>query len=233
MGSEGKMNIDKIAERIIKAESVKYPRTPHLPWSEGMSDDDIILDNYDLFEGKDVVVTEKLDGENTTLSFERVHARSLDSKSHPSRNWVKTLWSTMRYDIPENMRICGENIYAKHSIAYDALPSFFLVFAIFDGGTCLSWAETETWCQMFGLHHVPVLYKGKWEQSKIMRCYTGESKCGGLQEGYVVRNASSFPYASFNNNIAKFVRKGHVQTSEHWMLQKMVPNKLIKVEIPE
>lgn len=36
-----------------------------------------------------VVITEKMDGENTTLYRDGLHARSLDSRHHPSRNWVK------------------------------------------------------------------------------------------------------------------------------------------------
>ena len=45
----------------------KYPRTPHLPWSPGASDDDVRVADTAMSEGREVVVTEKLDGENTTL----------------------------------------------------------------------------------------------------------------------------------------------------------------------
>lgn len=225
----------RIAKDVLSEDSEetkkKYPRTPHLPWSEGATDDDIHIKNYDMFLGRDVVVTEKLDGENTTLSFDKVHARSTDSPmSHPSRSLVKSMWAQMRYDIPPNMRIVGENVYAKHSIAYDQLPAFFIVFAIFEGNTCLSWSDTMDWCQLFGFEHVPILYRGPWEESKIMQCYTKQSKCGGIQEGYVVRNEGSFSASQFHKNVAKFVRAGHVGTSDHWMLEKVIPNKL-KVQI--
>jgi len=36
----------------------KYPRTFHLPWSEGATSDDKTLDNVDHFEGKRVIITE-------------------------------------------------------------------------------------------------------------------------------------------------------------------------------
>jgi hypothetical protein len=36
------------------------------------------------------------------------------------------------------------------------------------------------------------------------------------KEGYVVRLASSFKFDDFNKSVAKFVRKNHVQTNEHW-----------------
>ena len=42
---------------------VKYPRTWHLPWSEGKTKDDRTLSDCKQFEGREVVVTEKMDGE--------------------------------------------------------------------------------------------------------------------------------------------------------------------------
>ena len=65
---------------------VKYPRTAHLPWSPGATADDIYQGKLSSFEGKYVVVTEKMDGENTTLYRDYMHARSVDSRFHPSRN---------------------------------------------------------------------------------------------------------------------------------------------------
>jgi len=46
----------------------KYPRTPHLPWSPGRFQEDVILADSTQFMRKTVVVTEKMDGENTTSS---------------------------------------------------------------------------------------------------------------------------------------------------------------------
>lgn len=62
-----------------------YPRTPHLPWSPGASADDVRVADLSGFAGIEVVVTEKLDGENTTLYPDGLHARSLDSAHHPAR----------------------------------------------------------------------------------------------------------------------------------------------------
>ena len=42
---------------------MKYPRSFHLPWSRGYTDDDKVARNVNHFIGKEVVVTEKLDGE--------------------------------------------------------------------------------------------------------------------------------------------------------------------------
>lgn len=67
----------------------KYPRTAHLPWSPGVSDDDLLLESLDLFVDQEVVTTEKLDGENTTLYPEGLHSYSIDSRHHPSRDWSR------------------------------------------------------------------------------------------------------------------------------------------------
>lgn len=199
----------------------KYPRTFHLPWSEGATDDDKTLSSVDHFSGVEVVVTEKMDGENTTIYPDgHVHARSIDSGNHPSRNWVKSLAGRIAHQIPEGWRICGENLYAKHSIEYRDLSSYFLVFSIWEGDKALSWEETVAYAEMLGLNMVPTLYKGVWDEKKIRALWTGTG------EGYVVRKAESFIRAEFSTSIAKFVRRNHVQTEAHWMHQSMIVNGL-------
>lgn len=45
----------------------KYGRTFHLPISRGATSDDKIMSSLDGLEVHDLVVTEKMDGENTTI----------------------------------------------------------------------------------------------------------------------------------------------------------------------
>ena len=56
----------------------KYPRTFHLPFSKGSTSDDKFLKDYSNFENKDIIVTLKMDGENTTMYNDHIHARSLE-----------------------------------------------------------------------------------------------------------------------------------------------------------
>jgi hypothetical protein len=203
----------------------KYPRTLHLPWSQGISNDDKVLDSIEHFVGKEVVVTEKLDGENTTMYLDHIHARSLDSKHHQSRTWIKAEHSRIQYDIPENWRLCGENIYAKHSIHYKGLTAYFYLFGIYnDQDDCLSWEDTVEYAKLFSLETAPVLYRGIWGEEKIKACWTGKSVFDADQEGYVVRVAEAFCYNDFSKYVAKYVRKNHVQTSTHWLEEEVVPN---------
>jgi len=212
---------------FMESESQKYPRTFHLPWSREITDDDRVLQDIVQFSGKKVVVTEKMDGENCTMYRDDIHARSLDSGHHASRSWVKMKHGTIRGEIPEGWRICGENIYAVHSIKYAALPSYFLVFSIWDEKNhCLDWGATKEWCQLLDLKTVPELYVGEWDEKAIRDLFTGTSKMGGEQEGYVVRTYEGFPFESFKDHVAKFVRKGHVKTDQFWMSKPVEPNKL-------
>jgi len=207
---------------------VKYPRTFHLPWSPGLTNDDRVMANPEqYFNGKEVVVTVKSDGENTTMYRDYLHARSLEYAPHPSRSWVKALHGRMGYDIPEGWRVCGENVYAKHSIHYHNLRDWFLVFSLWnERNVCLSWDDTVEWAAMLGLTMVPMLWRGVWADEEQVRGLYQPTFEGDPCEGYVVRLAGSFHYREFRRSAAKYVRKGHVATQAFWMQQKMEVNGL-------
>jgi len=212
---------------------VKYPRTYHFPWSENLQNDDRMMDDVSNFIGKEVIVTIKKDGENTSCYFDGyVHARSIDSSNHPSRNYIKNILGSVYYELPEGWRICAENVYAKHSIKYMNLDSYLLVFSIWnEKNQCLSWDETVEWCELLGLKTVQPIYCGIWDEAKIKGLwetikhgYDGEQ----FEEGYVVRVTDSFNYGEFRKCVGKFVRKDHVQTHAFWLKQKLEPNELKK-----
>jgi hypothetical protein len=205
----------------------KYKRTYHLPWSPGTTSDDKIMHDITPLLGKTVVITEKMDGENTNMYSDRIHARSIDSKDHDSRHWVKGLWGSIKNEIPDGWRICGENLYAKHSLYYEELPTYFMVFSIWNElNECLSWDETVSICGMLNLVHVPVIDIITFDEGYLRKLSNNLDLT--KTEGYVVCNIESFGYDEFGDNVAKWVRAKHVTTDEHWMFQQIVPNKLIK-----
>jgi hypothetical protein len=165
-----------------------------------------------------------MDGENTTLYRDGLHARSTVYSPHPGRSWVRSLHAAIKHHIPENWRICGENVYARHSIRYEDLESFFLVFSIWEGDVCLSWDDTLEWSAILGLCTVPMLFEGSWDLEFVENFSStlDEQK----QEGYVVRLADSFESSEFSTSVCKWVRADHVQTEEHWMRKTVVPNGL-------
>lgn len=208
----------------------KYPKTPHVPWSPGATNDDKIIQDLSPFEGKHVVVTLKMDGEATTMYPDHIHARSIDSRDHPSRHWVKALHSSIKHTMPEGLRICGENLFAKHSIYYDDLPSYFMAYSVWSPKECLDWHSTLFWTNKFNLEVVPVLWQGDWSykcnMEELLTALFEPYK--DTHEGYVVRTYEEFKYEDFGLYVAKYVRANHVQTDKHWLNKPIVKNNLLK-----
>ncbi|WP_261318911.1 RNA ligase family protein [Rhizobium leguminosarum] len=120
----------------------KYGRTFHLPISRGATSDDKIMSSLDGLKVDYLVVTEKMDGENTTIHSGGSHARSPDSRYHPSRDWLKAFGAGISPQLADEERIIGENLYARHSIAHQALPSCLLGFAWIVGDEVQPWDTT-------------------------------------------------------------------------------------------
>lgn len=226
---KGELFFDISVQKILKlgnvlhlfVDYIKYPRTYHLPWSLSITKNDRIMPTTKDLKGKEIVVLEKMDGENTTLYNNHIHARSINSNNHISRNWVKNFHSKFAHDIPKGWRICGENLHYKKSIYYDKLQSFFLGFSMWNNNVCLSWNETTEWFDLLDIKSVPVIYKGIYENF-IDKQTINEDIC----EGYVIRVTNSFSIRNFNTHVGKYVRKDHVQTHGHWMRNRIVQNKL-------
>ena len=196
---------------------VKYPRTWHVPWSPGFTKDDCVMTDTSQWDGMEVVITEKMDGENTTFYRDGMHARSLDYEPHVSRDRVRAIWAKVGYEIPEGWRVCGENLAATHSIKYLDLPDYFLVYSIWIQQTCLSWDDTLMYAELLGLQTVPVMYRGLWDETMIRGLKIDPEK----HEGYVVRPTGEFHFRQFRHMVGKYVRPSHVQTHGHWMRMRL------------
>lgn len=167
----------------------------------------------------------------STLAKDFYHARSitdgaLTPKQAWSREWIKSLWGSIRYELPDDMRIHGENLYAEHSIRYENLPSYFFVFGISNHTEFLSWDEILEWCELLNLEHVPVIYEGAWNENIICSLWPFSSDFAEMPEGYVLRVREAFLIDDFQKSVAKFVRKNHVQTDETWFKGEWLSNKL-------
>lgn len=221
--------VQKILEKgdVLKqfVEYVKYPRTPHLPWSPGITDDDRVMYDVDRFTGAEVVVTLKLDGENTSLYPNYLHARSLDYGAHPSRSWVRRFHAERQYNIPQGWRIVGENLYAQHSLPYRDLESYFYGFSVWNEfNQCLGWDETLDWLSLLDIVPVPVLYEGIFSLDVLQQLE--RTLDFERDEGYVLRVRRDFSYGDFRNMVGKYVRPQHVKSEDHWFFgSQIIPNK--------
>ncbi len=221
-------SVQKILQVVLSVftNKVKYPRTWHLPFSPGVGPDDRVIQDLSVLRSQEIVITEKMDGENTTFYNDYIHARSTDYSAHPSRGWVRAFHAKIQHDIPDGWRVCGENLFAKHSIGYDSLPTYFMGFSVWtDANMCLSWDETLEWFSMLGVVPVPTLFRGRWDDKAITKLY--ESLDPSKNEGFVVRVTDKFHYKDFRTRIAKYVRASHVQTHGHWMRQAVERNVLV------
>jgi hypothetical protein len=209
--------------------AIKYPKTFHTPFSQGLQNDDRRMEDETCFDGKEVAITIKMDGENTSMYRDGIHARSLYAMSHPSQHYIKGFWGSIRYTIPEGWRICGENMYARHSIEYNDLESYFYVFSVWnEKNECLSLKDTLDFCKERDLTHVEVVCVvqdlGLGVIMDVLEPIYQSVVARG-HEGIVVRNTQSYRFEDFQQNVAKAVRKNHVQTQTHWT-KTWVPNKL-------
>lgn len=239
---KGELFDDENVQKILKQGNVlnqfthyvKYPRTFHLPHSPGMNRDDRMMTDTNIFQNQQVMICEKLDGENVNCYTDRITARSLETSSHPSRNWVKNLWAQFGYNIPIGWRVCGENMYAKHAIHYskangNALETYFYMFSIWDDkNMCLSWDETVEWAELLELTLVPVYYYGIYDMDVITELNKKMEDSPDIIEGYVIRLAREYHYNEFRDVCGKYVRKNHVQNNHgHWTQQKIIKNELL------
>jgi hypothetical protein len=214
--------------------SKKYPRTPHLPYSPGGTSDDRRILSVRPFLGTDLILTEKMDGSNVCLEREACFARShASTPSHPSFDAFKAFHAVVRDRLGEDLQVFGEWLYAKHSIIYNALPTYFMAFGVRDTkkGLWASWEEVELWADELGVASVPVLGRANISDEKKLRSLIENharmpSLVGSQREGVVVRVAHGFPDSEFEKSVAKWVRANHVQTDEHWKNQVIVRNRL-------
>ncbi|EAY24418.1 RNA ligase family protein [Microscilla marina] len=208
--------------------SKKYPRTYHLPWSPGATSDDKIAAFIDQAIGQPIIITEKLDGENTCLNQHGVFARS---HAAPTQNpWSSYLWdihTRIHYQLDE-LEVFGESLFAIHSITYTGLQQYFYVFGMRQGTVWLPWEEVVMYADLLDLPLAPVLFEGTVQNEAELKALIDgvlrepsefESLELGIEvpkEGAVVRLATAFESDDFDQSVFKWVRANHVQTDEHW-----------------
>lgn len=217
--------------------SPKYNRTLHLPFSPGATSDDKIAKDVSTLLRRKVIITEKVDGSNTSLEASGCFARTHSGPpTHASFDGLKALHSNVKHLLFEDYQFFGEWCYALHSIPYDKLPSYFLLFAIRElrensEPIWQDWDTVELWAKEIGVDTVPVLWRGfiknESELQEIVEDLAQRpSKLGKDREGVVIRLADSFMDDDFSKYVMKWVRQDHVQTSDHWKNQEIVKNKL-------
>ncbi len=218
----------------------RFPHTPHLEWlGPGAPRDDKVLSRAEAHEllQNEVVVEEKVDGANLGLSvdengnilpYNRGSYISLEN-SHPQFRplfrWIEPRRELIANAIFPDLVLFGEWCYAVHSIRYDELPDWFLVFDVYDLEQREFWSTSRRneLAGQIGLAKVPELGRGRFDVHGIRQCL-GTSKLGsGPAEGLYVRRDEGGRLVSR----AKLVRPEFTQSiGEHWSRAPLRTNQL-------
>jgi ATP-dependent RNA circularization protein (DNA/RNA ligase family) len=218
---------------------VKFPRTPHFVWlGESAPRDDKLMEAGEVKKwlARPASVEEKVDGANLGLSPApdgRVLAQSRGHYLEPGTGgqW-KPLWRWLaeRQDalapaIGPSRIVFGEWCYAQHSVFYDALPDWFLLFDVYDrlSGRFWSRERREHLARTAGLSTVPLIATGTFTVASLQNLL-GRSQLGPAPaEGLYLR----WDDGDLLVSRAKIVRRGWVMASdEHWSSRPLKTNRL-------
>lgn len=219
----------------IEGYNKKYPRTMHAQISLGTTSDDRFMpDGYvNVFSEMDLIISEKIDGQNLCFNKHGVYARSHATPTQlPWDRTMIQLWHQIKFDLGENFELFGESMYAVHSIEYKNLENHFYLFGVRENGLWLSWEEVKFWATAFDFPTVPEikfqfplknfinskdenkdLYEWitvnlgmRWEEYVETRgALGGFDPFTGKEccEGFVIRDANSFKYNTGRINVPK------------------------------
>lgn len=181
-----------------------------------------------------VTITEKMDGANCGIYiadngyYLQKRGGWMDG-SHEQFKFFQNNWQWYNqqkiFKLPKNHVVYGELMRCTHSIYYDELPDYFLVFDIYDlkDGKYLSWGRVVDICDDAGLSTVPFL--GFTENPKIndvMKWMPKKSAYGQTCEGIVIHNYAK----QLRGKVVKpeFIKT--LEESDHWANQEVRYNKL-------
>lgn len=184
----------------MEAELMKYPRTPHLAGSRLQpGDEDLSQAAFSQIQGRHLVIEEKIDGANSAVSFGPDGGLLLQSRGHyltggyRERHYdLMKQWANVHRDsfyriLGKRYIMYGEWMYAKHSIYYDALPSYFMEFDIYDRekGLFLDTPSRRELTGQMPVSSVPVLACGEFQDiGQVLGCLT-QSRY--IREGHMER----------------------------------------------
>lgn len=219
----------------------RFPHTPHIAWlGEGQPRDDKVLAPYEVDEllADAVRVEEKLDGANLGISLGSDGQLRAQNRGQYliepyvgqfSRltSWLAQHQWQLHAQLSTDLILFGEWCAARHSLDYENLPDWFVVFDVYDRAAQRFWSSQRrnAMAESLGLSAVPALCEGKASliQLKKLLASTTSRYREGAPEGLVVRRESE----QWCESRAKLVRAEFTQTiSDHWRSRSIEWNKV-------
>jgi len=209
----------------------RFPHTPHLAWlGRGEPRDDKVLSDDEarsLLSG-DVVVEEKLDGANLGFSLSDDGDLLVQNRgqylAEPHAGqfarlpaWLSSHGGALLGVLRPELMLFGEWCAARHSLGYDALPDWLLLFDVYDRSVARFWSSTRrnALAREAGLGVVPELFRGRASLDKLKQWVldTASRYRAGPLEGIVVRREAG----DWCDARAKLVRPDFTQAiATHW-----------------
>lgn len=215
---------------------VRFPRTPHLALLGPVEvrDDKVMSPQAArAFLDEEIIVEEKADGENLGLSVVdgQVVAQSRGSyvelggaSFRGLAAWLQPRASRIARELGEDLVLFGEWCAVRHSVPYDALPDWLLVFDVYDRRTQAFWQldERDLLAEALQLARVPRLAAGSFDMTELRRLL-GPSRLGDTpMEGLVLRHTER------PGERAKLVRPEFLEAiDDHWRSRPIEPNRLV------
>lgn len=219
----------------------RFPHTPHLAWlGEGVPRDDKVLSPEDaqaLLKDR-VIVEEKVDGANLGISLAPNGDLRAQNRGQYLREpyagqfsrlhgWLGQHGKALTENLEPHLILFGEWCAARHSLDYDRLPDWFLVFDVYDrrAGRFWSKARRDSLTTQLGLVAIACVYEGKTDLPHLRKLLHTAQSCyrEGPPEGFVIRRDEG----DWSGDRAKLVRAEFAQSiADHWRGRSITWNRL-------
>lgn len=213
------------------SEFFRFPNTPHLLWlGQGLPRDDKILSNQEIATllQDEVLIEEKLDGANLGISLDSQNELRAQNRGQylPQpfsgqfsrlNSWLGQHGEILKQTLTPELILFGEWCAARHSLDYNQLPDWFLLFDVYDRKAGRFWSveRRNALAQALNFTTVPLLKRTRITCDQLVQLLddTQSRYRNGKVEGIVIRSDSPL----WCENRAKLVNREFVQAIEdHW-----------------
>ncbi|EIJ43248.1 ATP-dependent DNA ligase [Beggiatoa alba B18LD] len=218
----------------------RFPHTPHLIWlGTSIPRNDKLLEKIEVTTllNSEVIIEEKIDGANLGISVDAQGNLQIQNRGQylkepfsgqfrKLKQWLAQHHYDLVNTLTHNLILFGEWCAACHSVYYEQLPDWFLVFDVYDYYTHQFWSTTRRneLVKTLNLNHVSCLFKGKITEQELKKlldkqsCYSYHKR-----EGLIIRQESEH----WLNMRAKLVAPNFIQQiDEHWTKKNIIWNHL-------
>jgi hypothetical protein len=220
----------------------RYPHTPHIDWlAEGQPRDDKVLSPTEAAKllAFEVVIEEKLDGANLGFSIGPDGALRAQNRGQYLRppftgqfarldDWLQAHQDRLFDALTESLIVFGEWCAARHSLDYDRLPDWWLMFDVYDREAQQFWStrRRHELASSARTAEVPLVYRGRVSLAQLRGWVSSQASQfrEGAVEGLMVRRENP----RWLQDRAKLVRPGFSQAiTDHWRRRPLAWNRIV------